>query len=241
MQITTIDRINLSQELQQRLADYEVDRDTYIKLQNQYTEVVQEDVRLKQKATELEGQARRTDTSWNAMAKSDTIDQSKINKEIERSAQLRKDAQALHLTAEARIGIQKDLAIQLAEARLKLIGAPSAINKEYQETLLTKALKQDGTLEILLELFVLSRDVLLKNADAHSLELSRCHSQHERQEKINELTWMAFGKKLETLFDGADVDISSPTLATLPSSVQKETVVDSFAALQKLKRTIAAS
>ena len=240
MQITTIDRINLSHELQQRLADYEVGRDIYIKLQNQYTEVVREDVRLKQKATELEGQARRTDTSWNAMAKSGTIDQGKINEEIERSAQLRKDAQALHLTAEARIGIQKDLAVQLAEARLKLIGAPSAINKEYQETLLTKALKQGGTLDILLELFVLSRDVLLTNVDAHSLELSRCHSQHERQEKIKEFTWMAFGKKLETLFDGADVDISSPTLATLPSPVQKETVVDSFAALQKLKRTIAA-
>ena len=120
MQITTIDRINLSHELQQRLADYEVGRDTYIKLQNQYTEVAQEDVRLKQKATELEGQARRTDTSWNAMAKSGTIDQGKINEEIERSAQLRKDAQALHLTAEARIGIQKKPGCSISRSTLEV-------------------------------------------------------------------------------------------------------------------------
>ena len=240
MQLNTIDPEKLSPELQERLASFEVNRDAYVALQNKYTEVVQENQRLTQQAAKLETQASLTDAAWNSMAKSGTIDQGKINEEIERSAQLRKDAQALHLTAEARIGIQKDLAVQLAEARLKLIGAPSAINKEYQETLLTKALKQGGTLDILLELFVLSRDVLLTNVDAHSLELSRCHSQHERQEKIKEFTWMAFGKKLETLFDGADVDISSPTLATLPSPVQKETVVDSFAALQKLKRTIAA-
>ena len=241
MQLTTIDRENLSPELQQSLANFEVNRDAYITLQNQYTEVVQENQRLTQKAAELEAQASRTDASWNAQGKSGTIEQSKINEEIERSAQLRKDAQALRFTAEARTGIPNNLIIQVAEARLKLVGVPASINKLFQQDLLAQALKQGGTLEILLELFTLSHAVLLKSLGEHEVVLSRCNSQHERQVKIQELTWIALGKKLERLFDGAEKGALTPTLATMPPAVPQEAVVDNTAAFLKLKRTIAAS
>lgn len=241
MQLTTIDRENLSPELQQSLANFEVNRDAYITLQNRYTEVVQENQRLTQKAAELEGQANRTDASWNAQGKSGTIEQSKINDEIERSAQLRKDAQELRFTAEARAGIPNNLIIQVAEARLKLVGVPGSINKLFQQDLLEQALKQGGTLEILLELFTLSHAVLLKSLAEHDVVLSRCNSQHERQMKIQELTWIALGKKLEQLFDGAEKETQAPTLAAMPPAVPKEAAVDNTAALLKLKRTIAAS
>lgn len=241
MQLATIDRENLSPELQQSLANFEVNRDAYITLQNRYTEVVQENLRLTQKAAELEGQANRTDASWNAQGKSGTIDQSKINDEIERSAQLRKDAQELRFTAEARAGIPNNLIIQVAEARLKLVGVPGSINKLFQQDLLEQALKQGGTLEILLELFTLSHAVMLKSLAEHDVVLSRCNSQHERQIKIQELTWIALGKKLEQLFDGAEKETQAPTLAAMPPAVPKEAAVDNTAALLKLKRTIAAS
>lgn len=241
MQLATIDREKLSPELQQSLADFEVNRDAYITLQNRYTEVVQENQRLTQKAAELEGQANRTDASWNAQGKSGAIEQSKINDEIERSAQLRKDAQELRFTAEARAGIPNSLIIQVAEARLKLVGVPGSINKLFQQDLLEQALKQGGTLDILLELFTLSNAVLLKSLAEHDVVLSRCNSQHERQMKIQELTWIALGKRLEQLFDGAEKETQAPTLAAMPPAVPKEAVVDNTAALLKLKRTIAAS
>lgn len=241
MQLATIDREKLSPELQQSLANFEVNRDAYIALQNRYTEVMQENQRLTQKAAELEGQANRTDASWNAQGKSGTIEQSKINDEIERSAQLRKDAQELRFTAEARAGIPNSLIIQVAEARLKLVGVPSSINKLFQQDLLEQALKQGGTLEILLELFTLSHAVMLKSLAEHDVVLSRCNSQHERQMKIQELTWIALGKKLEQLFDGAEKETQAPTLAAMPPAVPKEAAVDNTAALLKLKRTIAAS
>lgn len=241
MQPSTIDRDNLHPALQERLACFEINRDAYITLQNQYIEVLQENQRLTQKAAELEGHANRTDASWNARGKSGTIDQIKINEEIERSAQLRKDAQALRLTAEARTGIENNLVIQVAEARLKLAGVPGSINKELQQILLDKALNQEGTLDILLELFTLSSAVFLKSLDEHEIVLSRCNSTHERQAKIQELTWITLGKKIEKLFDGAEKYTLAPTLATMPPAVQKEAVVNNTAALLKLKRTKVAS
>lgn len=237
MPITTINTDNLTPDLQQKLANFEADKAAYIALQNQYTEVVQENQRLTQKAAELEGQATRTDASWNAMAKSGGIEQNKINEEIERSAQLRKDAQALRLTAEARSSIQNSLVIQVAEARMKLLSTPGVINKEFHQALLTQALEQDGTVEILLELFTLSRAILHNSLNEYDVVLSRCNSPYERQMKLQELTWLTLGKKLEQLFDGAQSRMHAPTLATIPPGVPKEAVVNSTSDLRKLKRT----
>ncbi|MGV8887724.1 MAG: hypothetical protein ACOH2P_06645 [Pseudomonas sp.] len=241
MQFTTIDRESLAPELLELTACFEANKKVYIGLQNQLTEITQESQRLKQKASELESQANRTDASWNAMAKSATIDQDKINEEIERSAQLRKDAEALLLTAEARTAIQDNFVIQVAEARMKLVGVPGSINKEYHQALLAKALKQEGTLDILLELFTLSRALFLKSLSEHDGLLSRCNSQRERQAKTHELTWVMFGKEIEKLFDGAEQEAQAPTLATMPPTVQKEAVVNTHVDLRKLLRAKAAS
>ncbi|EJM77924.1 hypothetical protein [Pseudomonas sp. GM60] len=241
MQLTTIERDNLNPELQERLACFEANKTAYIALQKQLTEVTQEDQRLKKKASELESQADRTDASWNAMAKSATIDQSKINEEIERSAKLRKEAQDLRLIAEARTDIHNKLVIQVAEARIKLVGVPSTINKEYHQALLARALKQEGTLDILLELFTLSRALFLKSLDEHDGLLARCNSMRERQTKTQELTWVTFGKEIEKLFDGAEKEALAPTLATMPPAVQKEIVVDTHVALRKLLRANSAA
>lgn len=241
MQLTIIDLESLSPELQERVACFEENKKIYVGLQNQLTEVTQETQRLKQKATDLEGQANRTDASWNAMAKSATIDQDKINEEIERSAQLRKDAETLRLTAEARTGIQDNFVIQVAEARMKLVGVPGSINKEYHQALLAKALKQEGTLDIILELFTLSRALFLKSLAEHDGLLSHCNSQRERQAKTQELTWVMFGKEIEKLFDGAEKEVRAPTLITMPPTVQKEAVVDTHVALRKLLRAHATS
>lgn len=241
MQSAIIERDNLTPELQERLTSFETDRDAYIGLQEKLTAVVKENQRLKQKATELEGQANRTDASWKAMAKSGTIEQDKINDEIERSAQLKKEANALRLTAEARTGIQSECVVQLAEARMKLVGVPDAINKTYWQALLAKALGQEGIRETLLELFALSRALFLKSLDEHDGLLSRCNSLRERQAKTQELTWVTFGKELEKLFDGSEQDVLAPSLVTMPPSVSKEVLVGTPGELRKLRHANAAS
>ncbi|AZD91066.1 MULTISPECIES: hypothetical protein [Pseudomonas] len=236
MQFNTIDRDNLSPELQEQLTRFEQDLSVYVGLQERLTELVQEEQRLKQQALTLEGQASRTDTSWKAMAQSATIDQGKINEEIERSAQLKKDAQALRLTAEVRSGPQGALVIQLAEARMKLVRVPTTINKAYQQTLLANALAREGVRESLLELFALSRALFLKSIDEHDGMLSSCNSQRERQAKIQELSWRAFGQEVQKLFDGAEQNVQAPTLAVMPGTVHREVLVETPGDLMRLKQ-----
>ncbi|ETF06879.1 hypothetical protein [Pseudomonas moraviensis] len=210
MQTPTIDCEKLASELQERVACFEANKVVYVGLQNQLAEVTQESQRLKQKAAELEGQANRTDASWNALAKSATIDQDKINEEIERSAKLRKDAQALRVTAEARSGIESNLIVRVAEARLKLVSDPSVINKAHWQAQLAKMFAQEGMRESLMKMFALSRALFLGSLKEHDGLLRSCNSMRERQAKTNELTWKAFGKDLEKLFGDDVKDARAP-------------------------------
>lgn len=236
MQLTTIDRDNLAPELRELVACFDADKENYIALQNQLAEVTQESQRLNQKAAELEGQAKRTDASWNDLAKSATIDQDKINEEIERSAQLRKDAQALRVTAEARTGLQNNLIVRVAEARMKLVGAPNVINKAHWQTQLAKKFAQDGMRESLLEMFALSRALFLRSLEEHDGLLRGCNSMRERQAKTNELTWKAFGKDLEKLFGDDEESALAPSLVTMPPAVSKEVLVNTPGELLRLKK-----
>ncbi|SED15995.1 hypothetical protein SAMN05216178_6489 [Pseudomonas saponiphila] len=236
MQLNTIDHDNLSTELKEKLAQFEQDRAAYVALQEQFRELVQEEQRLNQQAFNLESQAERTNASWKAKALSATLDQDKINEEIERSAQLKKDAQALRLTAEVRSGIQGTLVVQLAEARMKLVGVPGTINKAYQQAMLANALAREGTRESLLELFALSRALFLKSIAEHDGLLSGCNGQRERQAKIQELTWRTFGQEVQKLFGGAEDHIQAPTLAVMPSTVQGEVLVETPVELMRLRQ-----
>lgn len=236
MQLNTIDHDNLSTELKEKLAQFEQDRAAYVALQEQFRELVQEEQRLNQQAFNLESQAERTNASWKAKALSATLDQDKINEEIERSAQLKKDAQALRLTAEVRSGIQGTLVVQLAEARMKLVGVPGTINKAYQQAMLANALAREGTRESLLELFALSRALFLKSIAEHDGLLSGCNGQRERQAKIQELTWWTFGQEVQKLFGGVEDHIQAPTLAVMPSTVQGEVLVETPVELMRLRQ-----
>jgi len=236
MQLTTIDRANLAPELRELVVCFDADKENYIALQNQLAEVTQESQRINQKASELEGQAKRTDASWNDLAKSATIDQDKINEEIERSAQLRKDAQALRVTAEARTGLQNNLIVRVAEARIKLAGVPNVINKAHWQTQLAKIFAQDGMRESLLEMFALSRALFLRSLEEHDGLLRGCNSMRERQAKTNELTWKAFGKDLEKLFGDDEESALAPSLVTMPPAVSKEVVVNTPGELLRLKK-----
>lgn len=235
MQLATIDRDNLAPELLERVACFNTDKEHYTSLQTQLTEVIQESQRLNQKAAELEGQAKRADASWNKLANSATVDQDKINEEIERSAKLRSDAQALRATAEARAGLQNNLIIRVAEARLKLVSAPNAINKAHWQAQLAKVFAQDGMRESLLEMFALSRALFLKSLEEHDGLLRGCNSMRERQAKTNELTWKAFGKDLEKLFGDDEESAQAPSLVTMPPIVSKEVSVNTPGELLRLK------
>lgn len=236
MQLTTIDRDNLAPELQELVTCFDTDKENYIALQKQLAEVTRESERLNQKAAELEGQAKRTDASWNDLAKSATIDQDKINEEIERSAQLRKDAQALRVTAEARTGLQNNLIVRVAEARMKLAGAPNVINKAHWQSRLAKLFAQDGMRESLLEIFSLSRALFLRSLEEHDGLLRGCNSMRERQAKTNELTWKAFGKDLEKLFGDDEKSALAPSLVTIPPAISKEVLVNTPGELMRLKK-----
>lgn len=236
MQLTTINRDDLSPELLEQLTRFEKDLGIYTGLQDCLTELVQEEQSLKQRVTTFEGRAARTDASWKAMAQSATIDQGKINEEIERSTRLRSDALSLRLTIEARGGVQDKVVIQLAEARMKLVRVPGTINKAYQQTLLSNALAREGVRETLLELFVLSRALLLRNIDEHDGVLSSCNGQHERQAKTKELAWRTFGLEVQKLFDGAEHGIQAPVLAAIPSTVHGEVLVNTLGDLMRVKR-----
>lgn len=235
MKLATTDREKLPQEVQGRLAIFETNKKTYVELQEQLAEIAGESQRLKQKAAELEGQAKRTDASWNALAKSAIIDQEKINEEIERSAQLRKDAQALRATAEARQGIEKNLIVRVAEARLKVANDPDLINKAYWQAQLTGMYAKEGMRENLLEMFALSRALFLQSLDEHDGLLRGCNSMRERQTKTNELTWKAFGKDLEKLFGDDEQSAKAPSLVTMPPAVSTEVLVNTPGELLRLK------
>lgn len=241
MQPTSIDREHLPSELQERVACFEANKADYIALQKQLTEVTQESQRLKQKAAELEGQAKRTDESWSALAKAATIDQNKINEEIERSAQLRKDAQALRVTAEARTSIENNLIVRVAEARIKLVSEPGTINKAHWQAKLAKIFAQEGMRDSLMEMFALSRALFLGSLKEHDGLLRGCNSMRERQAKTNELTWRAFGKDLEKLFGDDEENAQAPSLVTIPPAVSKEVLVNTLGELRKLQVVHAAS
>ena len=226
MLLTTIERENLSPELQERLKVFEANKDDYISLQKQYTEFVQEDQRLAHEAVKLDNLASNTESSWKKMSRSGTIEQDKINEEIARSATLRQEAEALRITANARNEIKEDISFKVSEARLKLLNAPESINKDLQLALFERALNRPGTIDILLELFALRRAVTLKSLVEHEVALSRCNSQRERKTKIQELTWNAIGEKLEKMFDEIESETHVPTLAAMPHTVAGEVVVN---------------
>lgn len=226
---------SLTPELQHRATCFEVNKSSYIELQNKLTEVVQENQRLLQKAVQLEGQASRTDASWKKLAGTGEIDQVKVNEEIERADKLRKEAQAMRSTVDARASLENNLILQLAEARKKLVTEPTTLNRAYWQAQLSTMLARDGLREELMQIFALSRALSILDLEAHDGLLRHCNGSRERKEKTNEIVWKAFGKEFEKLFDGAERDAPPPALVAVPVALSKEVAVNSPAALHKLR------
>ncbi|MFK3818513.1 hypothetical protein ACI2KG_18210 [Pseudomonas sp. NPDC089407] len=235
MSIQTFDVQSLTPELQHRLTCFETNKAVYVDLQNKLVEVTQENQRLIQKAAEFERQADRTDASWRRLAGTGEIDQTKVNEEIERAEKLRKEANAMRATVEARASLENNLIMRLAEARMKLSSEPLALNNEYWKAQLAKMLAREGLREELMQIYALSRAICLRDLKIHEGLLRHCNGSREREAKKNELVWMEFGKELEKLFDGAEKDGVPPALATLPSALSNEVAVNSPATLHKLK------
>lgn len=235
MSAQTFDVHSLTPEFQHRLTCFEADKAVYVDLQNKLVEVSQENQSLLHKAAELEGQASRTDASWKRLAGTGKIDQAKVNEEIERAEKLRKEAQAIRATVEARASLENNLIMRLAEARMKLSNEPLTLNNEYWKAQLAKMLAREGLREELMQIFVLSRALSIRDLKIHEGLFRHCHGSREREEKKNELVWKWFGKELEKLFDGAEKDAAPPALATVPSALTKEVAVNSPATLHKLK------
>ena len=236
MTFVAIERTDLDQSLQEKLAHFELNRHAYLDVQQRFSEIVQEDQRLRNQASMLDTQVNATDRAWRQLASEPNASQTEINAEIERGKKLQQEAEVLRLTAGARSNTQSKLMINLAEARIKLVHVPGEINKAYWQALLAKALTQEGIRESLLELFALSRALFLKSIDEHDGALSRCNGQHERQTKIQELTWRAFGQEVGKLFNGAELVIQPPTLAVMPSTVHSEALVETPGDLMRLRQ-----
>ena len=237
MTFVAIERADLDPNLQEKLAHFELNRHAYLDVQQRFSEIVQEDQRLRNQASMLDTQVNATDRAWRQLASEPNASQTEINAEIERGRKLQQEAEVLRLTADARSSTQSKLMINLAEARMKLVHAPGEINKAYWQALLAKALTQEGIRESLLELFALSRALFLKSIDEHDGVLSSCNGQRERQAKTQELTWRAFGQEVEKLFNGAEKDIQAPTLAVMPSTAHREVLVETPGDLMRLRQT----
>lgn len=235
MDTKAFDVENLMPELQYGVSCFESNKAMYVDLQNKLVEVTRENQRLLQKAAELDGRANRTDASWKRLAGVGEIDQAKVNEEIERAEKLRKEAKAMRATVEVRASLENNLILQLAEARNKFGNEHKNLNKAYWQAQLAKMLARDGFREELMQIFALSRALSTLDLEANDGLLRHCNGSRERQEKMNELVWRAFGKEFEKLFDSAEKDALPPALVTVPNALSKEVAVNSPAALHKLK------
>ena len=241
MQSISLEMETLVPELKARAACFEANKEVYISLQKQLAAASEEDDRIKQKASVLEGQADRTDDSWQKQARAGVVDQAKINEEIERSANLRKEAAGMRATLKARAGIKTDLVVQIAQARMQLVNEPRALNKAYWQGKINEKLSRDGLREELLEIFALSKALCLAGLEEHDGLLRGCNGMRQRAEKTQELTWTTFAKEFKNLFAGAENTAPTSALVSMPPAVAGEAIVNTPGELLKLQRMNASS
>ncbi|MBN0287386.1 hypothetical protein JTM74_31385, partial [Pseudomonas aeruginosa] len=117
MSFKTIDRGELNPALKERLAHFEMNRHAYADAQQRFSDIAQEDTRLAAEASKLEAQAEATEQAWRKRAIQPQVDQTEISAEIERGAALKRQAQALRATIEARSGLTAPVLLEMAELR----------------------------------------------------------------------------------------------------------------------------
>lgn len=142
--------------LQQHLEEFQSRRQAYQEAQAVYQQSVQETRRLEQTADALEGEADAANASWKEMAKDRHVDQRKINAEVERSVQLKMDAEKFRRTASVRQELHGELVVQMAEARAAVLAASRAVRGRYVDERLQALLATEGLAELLGELMKLA-------------------------------------------------------------------------------------
>lgn len=145
-----------SPELQQQMEDFQARRQAYQEVQAVYQQSVQETSRLEQAADALEGEADSANASWKEMAKGRAVDQRKINAEVERSVQLKMDAEKFRRTASVRQELHGELVVQMADARAAALAASRAVRRRYVDERLQALLATEGLAELLGELMKLA-------------------------------------------------------------------------------------
>lgn len=240
MSFNSVECAALKPELQERLAHFEMNRAAYVDAQQRFSGIEQETIRLATKASMLEAQAEAAEQAWRKQAVQPQADQSEIKAEIERCSALRTEAKVLREAVGARSGVGAPLLVEMAELRVSLLRELSEIRRAYLSELLDQVLGQDGLREALIQAFALSRDLYMSNLGTlEPLLAARCNGSVERQAFISKGVWEAFSGDLKRLFAGAEADMGTPCVASLPELVRGEVVANTPAALQRLRSSLA--
>jgi chromosome segregation ATPase len=234
MEPNTIDRGALSPELQERLQRFDSTVSEYQELQEQFTTTRKETQRLLTTAAALDAEAEQANQSWKEAAKAKTADQRKINAEIERGAQSKAEADKHRRTAEVREELHGEIALNLAEARLRLKTEVGPLNRTYRQERLETLLATDGLSELLAELYALNQ------AERHA-EMDRMGvpAEARTRDDIEDLVASdqnAFGRYLVRQFQAATTASRAVTVVAMPKPVSGEIIAKAPAALNILRK-----
>lgn len=149
---------DLSATFQEQHDTFTEARRAYVEIQDTYRATVQETNRLIQAAQALEAEAEQANASWKEMALARHADQRKINQEVERSVQLKMEAEKYRRTASVREELHGKIVVQMAKARSAVSAACTGLRGRYREERIEALLATDGLGEVLRELRDLGGD-----------------------------------------------------------------------------------
>ena len=143
---------DLSPLFQTRHAEFIEARRGYLDSQTIYQNTIKETARLELAAKALEDEYAQASIEWKAMAKAVNVDQRKINKEADRIALLKVDAEKYRGTAIVREELHGELAVQMAKARQLVDGLTTGLQALYRQERIETLLATEGIPELLREL-----------------------------------------------------------------------------------------
>lgn len=149
---------DLSPLFQKRHAEFIEARQAYLDSQTIYQNTIKETARLEQAAKALDAEYAQASIEWKAMAKALSVDQRKINKEADRIALLKVDADKYRVTANMREELHGELAVQMAKARQIVDGHATGLQALYRQERIEALLATEGLSNLLRELRELSSD-----------------------------------------------------------------------------------
>ncbi|SER48868.1 MULTISPECIES: hypothetical protein [Pseudomonas] len=230
-----IEHTSLSPKVQEVLASFNEERDEYLDLQKQFSEVFQETNRLEMTAAAFEADAEKANAAWKEMAKARKADQRKINAEIERSVQLKQDAEKFSRTAAVRKELHGEFVIKLSEARFYLAQRVEPVNRVYRGERMNQLLATEGFVDLLHELYKLHSENFfsLLNNSAESWERALAGATFEERKKTSDL---AFVEMLERHFHKPSINTKPWHIVSLPGAVKGEIIAQTAGALAKLKK-----